>query len=71
MTTATLSAESEDVLKHLASMPGLGHSSVTKAQLWEIMLSTGGELLLAGRIYDITSKHLGAGVYRVCTKVRP
>ena len=64
----TRSAESEDVLKHLASMPGVGHASVTRATLREIMLSTGGELILLGRVYDITSKHLGGGIYRVSTK---
>lgn len=57
-----------NVLKHLASMPGLGHASVTREQLREIMLSTGGEMILLARLYEITSKHLGGGVYRVSTK---
>jgi len=35
--------------------------------LREIMLQTGGELFLAGGSYDITQKHLGAGIYSVST----
>lgn len=56
------------VLNHLASMPGLAHASITRSQLKRILLDTGGQMLLVGRLYEIVSRHLGAGIYRVSTK---
>ncbi len=56
-------------LDHLASMPGLAHTTMERPELRKLLLDTGGELMLNGRIYAITSEHLGAGVYRVSTKL--
>ena len=61
--------EAQQALNWLAGMPGLGHTTVTAKVLKKMLLDTGGQLLLAGRLYDITSKHQGAGVYRVCTRL--
>jgi hypothetical protein len=55
-------------LAHLASMPGLGHATVSKGDLQQILLDTGGEIMASGELWEITSKHLGVGVYRVSTK---
>jgi len=68
--TSAVEAFAELFLSFLASMPGLAHGSVTREQLREIMLRTDGELILAGGIYDITQRSLGAGVYSVSTKLR-
>ena len=54
----------------LASMPGLGHTTMTKAELKKLLLDTGGQIMAQGSLWEITSKHLGAGVYRVSTKRR-
>lgn len=61
--------EIERQLNHLASMPGLGHTTMRKRELADALTRTGGQLILFGRLYDITSQHLGAGVYRVSTKL--
>jgi hypothetical protein len=59
--------EARSLTDHMSSMPGLGHGTCTKSVLRKILLDTGGGMMLAGYFYDITSKHLGAGVYRVTT----
>ena len=46
-------------------MPGLAHTTMDRKDLRELLLATGGQALSCGRLYDIKSKHLGAGVYRV------
>ncbi len=38
---------------------------MTRTDLKTILLETGGNLLACGRLYDITGKDIGAGVYRV------
>ena len=58
-----------NLLNNLCSMPGLAHGTVTKEVLRDILLSTGGQLMACGRLYEIVSKHLGAGVYRVHLKL--
>ncbi len=53
----------------LWSMPGLGHLTMRRKQLQAFLEATGGDILARGRRYDVTTKHLGAGVYRVSTKL--
>ena len=65
-----MSEKVDSILKHLASLPGLAHGVLEKAELKELLLSTGGEVFLAGRFYDITTKHLGVGVYKISTKIK-
>lgn len=55
-------------LNHLRSMPGVAHATVTTTELREIMLTTGGQMLANGTLWEITQKSLGAGVYRISTK---
>lgn len=63
-----MTGEASRILSHLASMPQYGNASATYAQVREIMLQTGGEMMAAGDMYEIKSKALGGGVYRLTLK---
>ena len=60
----------QDVLDRLASNPWYADETITKAELKEILLKTDGWIMAQGRLHDIKSKHLGAGVYRVWLEER-
>lgn len=60
-----LSRNSQGLLDHLASSPTHRHGTVTREELREIMLQTGGQVFACGALYDIKAKPLGAGIYRV------
>jgi len=45
--------------------PGVASITVTKKDLQELLLVTNGWAIIRGRMMEIKSKHLGAGVYRV------
>jgi hypothetical protein len=47
------------------TMPNLAKMTMDTKDLKELLLSTGGQVLACGRLYEIKTKHLGAGVYRV------
>lgn len=64
-----MSPEAQNLLSHLAGMPAHGHGTLTKSDLRDLLLETGGQTFANGRLYDITPKHLGAGVYRVRLKL--
>lgn len=55
-------------LNFLASLPDVGNTVMEKDELKEMLLQTGGTLMARGCLYNIVSKHLGAGVYRVSLK---
>ena len=61
--------EANHAINFLASMPS-GYTTVTKNILRELLLETNGTILAHGRLYSITSKHLGAGVYEIRLKAR-
>lgn len=63
-------SETHSILNHLASMPRYGNATATHAQVREIMLQTGGWMMACGSLYDIKSKHLGGGIYRLSLKLR-
>ena len=54
-----------DPLNHLASMPGVSHTTMTRKQLQALLLDTDGQVMAAGGLWEVASKHLGAGIYRV------
>lgn len=56
--------EATNAANFLASLP-TGNTVLKKNDLRSLMLNTGGNLLARGRLYDIVSRSLGAGVYRV------
>jgi hypothetical protein len=62
-----MTTEEIRIVNFLTSMPGLAHSTVKRKQLQSILLSTGGQIMCNGRLYEITQKHLGGGVYRIST----
>ena len=46
-------------------MPRVGHGTLTTEDVRSLMLATGGQTFTHGSLYEIKSKHLGAGIYRV------
>jgi len=52
------------------TMPRHATATVTREQLREILLATGGDIIACGELYDIKNKHLGAGVYKIFLKRR-
>ena len=49
--------------------PGQGHTTMTRAELRETLLATGGQVLARGNLWEVAAKHLGAGVYRVTLRL--
>lgn len=56
------------VMNFLASMPGLAHSTMKAKDYRALLLKSGSQVMLQGRLYDIVGKNLGAGVYKVTTR---
>lgn len=65
---SNLSEKANNELNALYVYPGIRKITVEKSILREIMLHTGGDILVAGQTYDITQKSLGAGVYQLKLK---
>jgi hypothetical protein len=59
-----MSPEVQRQLNFLASMPS-GTTTMSQEDLKELLLEVGDTMLARGRLYNITPKHLGAGVYKV------
>ena len=55
--------------RHFYTMPNMAHTTMDRKDLKELLLSTGGSVIACGRLYDIKTKNLGAGVYKVCLKL--
>ena len=49
-------------------VPNVAEKVVDRKELKKILLELGGRIIACGELYDIKSKHLGAGVYRVYLK---
>ncbi len=47
------------------NVPNIAYMTITRKELEELLLSTEGYAMIQGRMKEIKSKHLGAGVYRV------
>jgi len=52
------------------NMPHIASTTMDRKDLKELLLATDGWVLACGSIYDIATKSLGAGVYRVTLKRR-
>lgn len=50
--------------RHLCGVPG-GSTTLKEADAQSLLLESGGMLLACGRLYDVKSEPLGAGVYRM------
>ena len=46
-------------------MPAIASETMSRKDLRELLLDTGGKILTCGRLRTLVSKHLGAGIYRV------
>ena len=56
--------------KTFYTMPELAHMTTDRKELKELLLNTGSDIIACGRLYDIVTKHLGAGVYKVSLKLK-
>ena len=56
-------------LNFLASTGQYANTTMEKDDLRELLLQTGGTLMARGYLYNIVSKPIGAGVYRVTLEV--
>lgn len=63
--SATVVAEADRLLGFLAGMPGGNCTASSRAVVREVMLQTGGRMMAAGHLYDLRSRPLGGGVYRL------
>ena len=52
------------------TMPGFASMTIESKDLKELLLNTGGEIIACGRLYDIVTKHLGAGIYKLSLKLK-
>jgi hypothetical protein len=52
-------------LNFLCSAPEHRHTTMSNEDLKQILLDTGGQAMACGRLWNIKSQYLAAGVYRV------
>ena len=48
--------------------PDLCSTTLTKEQLRETLLATDGQIIAHGELFELKTKHLGAGIYKVTLK---
>lgn len=61
----------KDLNENFYTNPEIANTVMDSKNLKELLLDSAGKVLTCGRLRDIKSKHIGAGVYRVtldCTK---
>lgn len=68
-TPLTLTPKAHVTLDYLASMPA-GETTLLLNDLRSLLLCTDGTMMARGSLFDIISKRLGVGVYRVTLKRR-
>ena len=56
--------------KNFYTMPKFASMTIDRKGLKELLLNTGDNIIACGRLYDIVTKHLGAGVYKVSLKLK-
>ncbi len=59
------SPEAKHALDYLAALPKSGSTTVTKAVLQEMLLSTSGWIFAQGEAHNIKGTDIGAGVFEV------
>lgn len=60
-----LHAESNKLQDTLCGYPGIRHTTADTKLVRQLLLDTEGQMLVNGRLWTITTKHIGAGVHRV------
>jgi hypothetical protein len=63
--------KAEQVLNFLASTPLHGNSVVDRAVAREILSKTDAQVMANGTLWDVITKHVGAGMYRVSLRAKP
>jgi hypothetical protein len=53
----------------LCSMPDYGHTTLQTKDLRALLYQTGGQLLARGRLYNIVTRSLGAGIHHVSCRL--
>jgi hypothetical protein len=64
-----MKAENRRTLNFLCGSPSYGTTTVETADLREILLETGGNVMARGRLYNLKSELLGAGVYKLSLEI--
>lgn len=62
-------ADASRAARHLAAIP-YGSATLKEADAQSMLLESGGMLLACGRLYDVKSEPLGAGVFRMTLALR-
>lgn len=65
-----MKTEDQRILRHLASMPDSAHATCKLNVLQKIMLDTGGQIMGRGKLYEIISKRVCPGVYRISLELK-
>ncbi len=61
--------EASRAARHLAATP-CGSATLKEADAQSMLLECGGMMLACGRLYDVKSEPLGAGVFRMTLALR-
>ena len=54
-----------DLSDNFYRVPNIANQTMTRKDLQELLLDTGGKILTCGRLRTLVPKHIGAGVYSV------
>ena len=65
MTKDEIGLEAQHILNHLAGNPQFASASTERAVVKSIMLSTSGEAMACGILWDIVARPLGGGVFKL------
>lgn len=65
MTTQDMGKEAKELYDRLGYYPGIRKITAKTKVVRELLLATDGQTLLNGKLWDIESKNIGAGVYKV------
>lgn len=69
--TTQQSAQVAHVLNFLASTPLYGNTVVDRSTAREILSKTDAQIMANGTLWDVVTKHVGAGMYRVSLRAKP
>ena len=61
----------DNLLGIFFSNPEVAHQTLTRKELQSLLLNTGGKIISCGRLRELKSRHLGAGIYEVSVKPPP
>ena len=59
----------DQIRESLTAFPGIRRVTATRGQLQAVLLA-GSDMMLNGRLWNIKSKHIGAGVYEMWLELR-